>query len=164
MNTPEYITTPFASEGSKNTIPETGTNQDILASMQLGFPPLTFQPIGGTPPDGRDVNGVLYQLYLNVQFMQAGSGQWPYNSDFATAIGGYKKGQRVLHANKADQWLCTMDNNTSDPDNGGEGWQLLSTTSQDRSLAGMIAIWARDKSTIPGNAVLCDGKQVTSEE
>lgn len=164
MDTPKFITTPFAEDGSRNEIPENGTDQDVLASMQLGFPPLTFQPIGGTPPDGRDVNAILHTLCLNVQFMQAGSGQWPFDADFAQAIGGYKKGQRVLHANKTDQWLCVQDNNTNNPDTGGAGWQLLLATQTERSLAGLIALWTRPEDTVPANALVCKGQSINSTQ
>lgn len=155
MQTPSLITTPFAESGTKNTIPETGSLTDVLASMQYGFPPLTMQLVGGTPPDGRDLNGVLNLLFKMVQFIQAG-GKYRYNADFATAIGGYPLGARVLAADNQSEWINIVANNTSDPDNGGTGWRLVSAV----GVIGSIVLW--NSANIPAYGVLCDGRSLNS--
>lgn len=95
------------------------------ASLTDGFPPLTFQPVGsgGVPPFGADMNGILRQSTQWNQWQAAGGAFVPWNSDFSTAIGGYFAGAVVASAAVSGLlWLCLVDNNTSNPDQGGSGW------------------------------------------
>jgi len=130
-NVPSKIQIPFAnSAGSsyKNTIPQASqigiTNGK--ASLNDGFPPLTFQPIssGGVPPFGADFNGILYEITAIQQWQEAG-GMFPYDSTFSTTIGGYPKGAVLQAAAFGGLWVSTVENNTSNPDIGGAGWTSL---------------------------------------
>ena len=122
MNTPEQITIPFASEGKKRDIPQTGNVTDVLASFQYGFPPRTMSnESDAVPPSGQDLNAILYLLNTIAQYAQAG-GVYPYSVAFAEAIGGYPVGAMVRKASGEGRWQNTVDGNTSDPDNGGSGW------------------------------------------
>lgn len=91
--------------------------QDGAASLTDGFPPLNFLPVGagGVPPFGQDMNGILKQATDWSRWTGAGS-PVPYDSAFATAIGGYPKGALLSALNFDGFWLCTADDNTSDPD------------------------------------------------
>src|SRR5574340_119594 len=94
-NIPSKIQLPFASSGTKNTIPvpsQIGITPGA-ASYTDGFPPLTFTALtaGGIPPDGADVNGVLNAITAIKQWQSAG-GHFKYDSAFSTAIGGYPAG------------------------------------------------------------------------
>ena len=128
-------------------IPQT-TADPAAASMSLGFPPQTFtdEGAGGTPPDGRDFNGILNFLAAWAQWVGMG-GPVPYNSGVSTA-GGYPKGARVQSAaNPPRIWLNTVDNNTTNPDTGGAGWVSdVSVTYQDFLGAGAgtvtVPVWA----------------------
>lgn len=94
------------------------------ASLDTGFPPETFTPVGagGTPPFGQDFNGLFQQITDGIQWTQAG-GQAVYNAAFQTAIGGYPKGAVVLDpAIPAMAWQSTTENNVTDPTAGGAGW------------------------------------------
>lgn len=153
------ILTPFAAQGEKNEIPQNGTNTDVLASYQLGFPPLTMQDAGGTPPNGKDVNGILYAICSMLQYVQAG-GFYPYNATFAQAVGGYPIGARVLAADGKSLWINLAAGNTTDPDNGGTGWQLQDINPVGRQI-GDIRMWHRP--TIPDNALICDGSAILSD-
>lgn len=157
---PTQLLTLFAQNGSKNTIPQSGTIADVNASYQLGFPPLTMQPAGGTPPNGMDMNGILYAITQVLQMAQAGA-FYPYNSSFATAIGGYPLGARVLASDNKSLWINLLANNTSNPDAGGAGWQLQSTDPVNAQI-GDIRMWHRP--TLPTNAILCDGSLITSDD
>lgn len=163
MNAPDLIITPFAQDGDKNTIPENGSQTDVLASRQLGFPPLTMQLVGGTPPNGRDMNGVLNDIYNLLRYQQC-FGSYPYNSSFATAIGGYPKGARVLASDGYSHWVNIVEGNTSDPDNGGTGWLfhpvVVEEEDQQSVYIGAIVIW--NSSIIPPYGVLCDGRTLNS--
>jgi hypothetical protein len=93
---------------------------DAPASLYDGFPPETFLPLasGGIPPNGKDVNGILFQISAGLRWYQAG-GAATFNSTFSTAVGGYPKGARLMSsADPAVLWISTADNNTTDPDGG----------------------------------------------
>lgn len=124
---PAKIVEAFAVNGSKNTIP-VPTQIPITpgaASYNDGFPPLTMTPVtsGGIPPSGLDMNGILNEATAVDNWMSAGAG-FPFDATFATAIGGYPKGARVLMAAGAGYWLNLVDNNSNDPDttSGSGGW------------------------------------------
>ena len=125
---PAKFPVPFAATGAKNTIPST-SQIGILngaASLPDGFPPLTFLPVaaGGVPPFGADMNGILFELSSWAQWESAG-GPVVYDAAFSTAIGGYPKGAWLTSSTGGSWWMSTVDNNTTNPDTGGAGWQLL---------------------------------------
>lgn len=103
--------------------------QDGAASYTTGFPPDCFTPLeaGGTPPFGQDFNGLCFEMTTWDRWYQA-RGAIPYNSDFATAIGGYPQGAILDSAIVLGaQWYSTVDNNTTDPDDPltSSGWQRV---------------------------------------
>lgn len=120
------------------TVPQT-TADPAAASFDLGFPPQTFtdEGAGGTPPDGRDFNGIFNAITAWTRWMAAG-GAVPYDSTFQTAIGGYPQGARVQSATTAPRiWLSTAENNMTNPDAGGAGWvSEVSTTYQNFTVSG----------------------------
>jgi hypothetical protein len=125
INSPTKMPVPFADSGTKNAIPipsQIGVTPG-LASFTTGFPPLTFTPIaaGGVPPFGADFNGVLNAITQALRWTNAG-GQYIYDAAFATSIGGYPKGALLQRSTLDGFWLCTADNNSTDPDAGGAGW------------------------------------------
>ena len=122
---PTLVPLPFAANGTKNAIP-TPSQIGITAgaaSLNDGFPPLTFTPLaaGGVPPSGADFNGILNLLSLNTQWANAG-GFYEFNSSFATSIGGYPKSAILAKSSGQGYWLNLEDNNSNDPDTGGAGW------------------------------------------
>ena len=169
MDTPSQIITPFAESATseyKRTIPESGSATDTNASKQLGFPPLTMQIVGGTPPDGRDMNGVLNEIYRMLRYLQAG-GVYPYSSTFCTAIGGYPLGARVLCAtDNKSLWVNTVAGNTTDPDStSAQGWllhQVEMSSLYSSAYIGSIVMWPKAESTIPTNALVCKGQTLSS--
>lgn len=70
---PPLIPRPWASNGAKDTIPDT-TAQFGRASWSAGFPSETAQPLGagGIPPNWLDFQGVLYALSQHATFEQVG--------------------------------------------------------------------------------------------
>lgn len=124
-DSPTKVVLPFANAGGRASIPvasQIGIT-DGASSLTDGFPPLTRTPIssGGVPPNGLEMNGILYLLSAGIWWLQAGgSAQW--DSTFSTAIGGYPLGAVVQSADKSGWWRSTAENNTTNPDTGGAGW------------------------------------------
>lgn len=128
---PRRFPIPFASAAGPTYIRTIPTNAvtpsatDAPASLQTGFPPETFTPesSGGVPPNGADMNGILNQLSAWARWSAAG-GAAVFNSDFATAIGGYPRGARLASTASAGvEWISTADGNTTDPDSvGAANW------------------------------------------
>ncbi len=119
--TPTLVPLPFATNGLRNVIPEESQASVTpgAASFNDGFPPMTMQPKtqGGVPPDGKDFNGVLYELSQTVRWVQAG-GQFVYSAPFATDpnVGGYPLGTVLIRADYSGFWFNEADNNTTNPD------------------------------------------------
>lgn len=122
---PTKIAVPWADSGLRHTIPDTPPENTALACWPNGFPTLTFTPkaAGGKGPDGYDTNGVLFALSALLKTFSAG-GAFVWSSDFATAIGGYPKGSRVLDTDGINYWRNTADNNTANPTSTDSGWIL----------------------------------------
>ncbi len=105
-------------------VPQT-TADPAAASFDLGFPAQTFtdEGAGGTPPDGRDFNGILNFLSAWARWQSAGA-PVIYDSAFQTAISGYPRGAVVASAATLGIfWLSTAENNVTNPDTGGAGWR-----------------------------------------
>lgn len=126
-NIPAWFAKRFGQDATGSyirSIPAT-TADPAAASMSLGFPPQTFvdEGAGGTPPDGRDFNGILNYLSAWAQWQGAG-GTVPWNSTIASN-GGYPN-RAIVGSNNTPglTWRSTADNNTTNPDAGGAGWVL----------------------------------------
>lgn len=127
---PQRLSQPFASTaGQRNTIPIT-TSTPGEASFVQGFPPETMLPVsaGGVPPDGKDMNGVLFLATGAAAWSAAAGGLYPYNSAYSTLIGGYPKGAVLLMADLSGLWLSTAENNATNPDALGAGWTPATET------------------------------------
>lgn len=95
------------------------------ASFNDGFPPINFlDPVlgGGVPFSGQDVNGVLNAITNALQWEQM-NGSAAYNAAVSTAITGYPNGTILRKTGAPGYWQSTVDNNVTNPDTGGAGWQ-----------------------------------------
>lgn len=123
---PNNYAVPFAFSGLKNTIPTapTGTGK---ASFTTGFPPVTMQPLssGGIPPEGKDFNGILYDITTHTIWINAG-GQYQFDATLSTAIGGYPIGMVLQTNDGASAYVSAVNNNTidfnSNPASIGNQW------------------------------------------
>lgn len=127
-NIPSKIPLPFAYAAGSGYINEIPTSSQIgivngRASLYDGFPPDTFTPIssGGVPPFGGDFNGILNEITSIQQWQEAG-GSFPFDATFADAVGGYPKGAVLQSTSFAGYWISTIENNSNNPDTGGNGW------------------------------------------
>jgi hypothetical protein len=147
-NAPAQIVEAWATGDSSKTNPIPIPSQIGItpgaASWTDGFPPLCDTPLasGGIPPAKADMNGGLFQMSAIDMWMCAGAG-FSYNSGFASAIGGYPKGARVLMAIGNGYWISTVDNNMTDPDTGGAGW-IASTLNGWSSGSNANGAWVKD--------------------
>ena len=103
--------------------------QNGAASYSDGFVPDNFIQIaaGGVPPFGQDMNGVLNETTTWDQWYQAGA-PIPYDSTFATAVGGYPKGAMLDSAiTPGAQWFSSVDSNLTNPDDPltSSGWSRV---------------------------------------
>jgi hypothetical protein len=138
---PTRFPVPFASSVIApyiRAIPQVSSGVPGEASLEEGFPPENFDPVasGGIPPSGADFNGLLNQLSAWCRWFAAG-GIVPWNSAYATAIGGYPSGAYVSSATTAGlAWLSIADNNVTNPDSNGAGWIPVSLVPQIVLVAG----------------------------
>jgi hypothetical protein len=156
ISIPTKTTVPFAASGDKNSIPVPSQSGGV-ASFTAGFPPLTMTPkaSGGVPPSGKDMNGILFNLSQAIQYEQAG-GHFPYDSSFASTVGGYPVGAIVQSTDNSGFWVNGTANNSSDPESFGAGWlplkqagaTLLTVASTNVTLTALQA--AKDTFVISG--------------
>ena len=121
MTQPSYIDNPWATNGTKTTIPATqATPGDGSASWDKGFPPETAIPIsqGGVPPRYVDFNGVLNSLSSFAWWQQRG-GLFTYSNTI-----DYPVGAIVISGGKTYQ--CLQENG---PGITGVGVKAVTNTS-----------------------------------
>ncbi|MFT8482721.1 MAG: glycine-rich domain-containing protein [Gluconobacter cerinus] len=129
---PTKISVPFgknAAAGNIRAIPVTASD-DISASFSLGFPPLTMTPTdaGGTPPDGRDMNGVLFMTTAILRQYCAGAVP-VFDATFQAAISGYPLNAIVADPSTVGlYWVSTADANMTVPGADEASWQAAYLT------------------------------------
>ena len=103
MLQPTIMSSAFASNGAKNTIPNTTTTLG-KASLSSGFPTETSMPIddGGIPPRREDFNGILNWLSAFAMFQQSG-GKFTYDPTVA-----YDPPSIIYY--NSDLWWCKQTN------------------------------------------------------
>ena len=133
VSLPRFIKKAFATDGLKATIPDASNNATGRAGYDKGFPPINMQPqeAGGIPPRGEDMNGVIYDVTLAISYIQSGK-SFPFNSDFAIAIGGYPSGAIVSDSSNSTLWLNGISNNSSFP----TGWTNFSFSDPTETIRG----------------------------
>lgn len=112
-----YITLPILVPSQVPVSPE-------MASFTDGFPPATMTDptSGGIPPDGADMNGILYMISAYCAWAQGG-GQFSFDSDFVAANTGYAVGAVLQSAVTPSRfYLNSLANNANNPDSVLTGW------------------------------------------
>ncbi len=122
MPQPKLLSKPWASDGLKNSIPDTrsaGMPQEG-ATYADGFPSITMTPIstGGKPPSGKDMNGVLHEISAHTVWQNQG-GRYRFDQAFCEAVGGYPKGAVLINDTLDTEYISLVDANTHNPNNGG---------------------------------------------
>lgn len=135
---PKFLQKAFAATGAKTNIPLNADRVNGRAGYDEGFPPINMTAVsaGGIPPYGQDMNGILYDLSAAIQYAQSGVA-FPFNQDFATAIGGYEIGAIVSDAsNKSLLWINGTASNTTFP----TGWTRFSFKNSTETIQGTIRV------------------------
>lgn len=137
VNQPPILASSFAVNGDKNTIPTTNSGTEGLASLSLGFPPITQQPVsqGGIPPQRADFNGIFNLITNFLMFIQNGN-IFAYSSSL-----DYQPPAIVYGNNALYRCIATNGANTS------AGVQPLSNTSYWQPLIPVGGI------TVSGNTI-----------
>lgn len=117
---------PFGINGQREDILPTTPSGDNTASYESGFPPITMilKSAGGLPPKGQDMNQILYELSALCRWASAGALN-TFDSTFSTGIGGYPKGSLLFSDDGLKTFINTVDDNATNPNSGGAGWQDL---------------------------------------
>ena len=112
MESPRLIVKPFANNGLRNEIPDSNGNADNAATYDNGFPSITMTPIslGGLPPRGRDMNGILYEISSHIAYQNRGN-HYGFDASFAKLIGGYPKGSILIDDAQSQLYISVVDNN-----------------------------------------------------
>lgn len=119
---PKKHPVPFAKSGDKNSIPQSGGAAGA-ATLTDGFPPETMVPViaGGIPPDGKDMNGVLFELSDMGRWANAGA-EYTFDPGFSAAIGGYPSGAKLLSSDGKGVFISEIDDNTANPEVVSTKW------------------------------------------
>lgn len=130
---PKLLTKPFASEGLRNSIAEdvTETTPANAATYTKGFPAVTMTPIavGGQPPSGKDMNGILYELSSHIAYINKG-GSYKFDADFCKEIGGYDIGCVLQSDDSLSLYVNTLPNNKTNPNtSNSRGWKVIASSS-----------------------------------
>lgn len=122
MAQPKLITKAWAADGLKNNIPaeRNGGLAQEAATYAEGFPSITMTPIsvGGKPPSGKDMNGVLHEITANIVWQNQG-GRYRFDQAFCDATGGYPKGAVLMGDSLDTEYISLVDANTHNPNAGG---------------------------------------------
>ena len=121
MPQPKLLSKPWASDGLKNNIPaeRNGGLAQEAATYAECFPSITMTPIsvGGKPPSGKDMNGVLYEISAHTVWQNQG-GRYRFDQAFCDAIGGYPKGAVLINDTLDTEYISLVDANTHNPNSG----------------------------------------------
>lgn len=88
-----------------------------MTELLLRFPPDLVRKID-------KLRGVRTRAEVIRQMVQEGLDRIPsYDPAFQAVIGGYPKGAVVASVEEDRFWISVVDNNLTDPDDDGEGWE-----------------------------------------
>lgn len=112
---PKLMPVPFGVSGPRTELLESSPAGDRKASYKDGFPPITMllKSAGGLPPDGGNMNQILFELASGQRWSNAGAG-YKFNETFSGAVGGYPKGAQLLSNDGTKVYVSTKDDNKTD--------------------------------------------------
>ena len=145
MSQPKLLPKPWASEGLKNSIPTTRSSSlaQESATYVEGFPSITMTPIsvGGKPPSGKDMNGILNEISAHTVYLNRGE-RYRFDAAFCTAIGGYPRGAILMNDGGTAEYISLIDRNTANFNNAAV------------NISGKWAIYAGEGTIKPATATV----------
>ncbi|MEX9565952.1 hypothetical protein AB7Y15_18625 [Morganella morganii] len=124
---PKLMPVPFGVNGPREEIREESLAGQPFASYSDGFPPITMlmKQAGGLPPQGKDMNQILFELASGQRWSNSGAG-YKFNKTFSEAVGGYPKGAQLLSNDGTKVYVSTKDDNKTDFNTSpGADWVTL---------------------------------------
>lgn len=112
---PKLMPVPFGVNGPREEIRDESLAGQPFASYSDGFPPITMlmKQAGGLPPQGKDMNQILFELASGQRWSNSGAG-YKFNKAFSEAVGGYPKGAQLLSNDGKKVYVSTKDDNKTD--------------------------------------------------
>ncbi len=157
LTPPKKQPIPFAINGLREPIITTTPPGDNSTSYNDGFPETTMT-IGGLPPKGKGMNQILHELSDLSKWSSAGALN-SFDPAFSTSIGGYPNGAILLGDDGMTIFISRVDNNSSNPNTGGAGWDNLKTyiidgtvktvNSNTPDVSGNVVLSAQDVGALP---------------
>lgn len=125
-NTPTKIVTPFGLDSTNIDAYPTGSPDITGLSAPEGFP-ANYMTTGGDKPRGQLFNRLLFDVtYWVREFL---SGRTPrYDAAYQTLLGGYDADATVMGDDGETIYLSTANNNMTNPNSGGAGWKIMSSS------------------------------------
>lgn len=124
---PKLMPVPFGVNGPREEIRDESLAGQPFASYSDGFPPITMlmKQAGGLPPQGKDMNQILFELASGQRWSNSGAG-YKFNKTFSEAVGGYPKGAQLLSNDGTKVYVSTKDDNKTDFNTSpGNDWVTL---------------------------------------
>lgn len=121
------LSTPFAINSTlRNDVPVNATNDQAnkgIVGYNNGWTSINKLPLenGGQPPYMEDMNGLFFDITGNIVDINKGLPQY-YDDAYATLIGGYPVGARLVLDDNSTTVISTISNNQNNPNTNMTGW------------------------------------------
>lgn len=165
LNTPDVLTQPIATNGTKNSIPNTNDQSLGLMSQSTGFPPICSERIadGGKAPRRADFNGA-FNLVTQQHFFFQNGGTETFRQDVSDAIGGYPLNARLWYTDSNNESVIVrslIQNNTYNFNTTPSYIDGIHWVVDVESGAPVGAVMPYAGSTPPDGWLVCDGSEIS---
>ena len=165
LNTPDVLTQPIATNGTKNSIPNTNDQSLGLMSQSTGFPAICSERIadGGKAPRRADFNGAFNLLSQHNFFAQNG-GTETFRQDVSDAIGGYPINSRLWFTNSNGESVIVrslIQNNTYNFNTDPSYIDGIKWVVDVESGAPVGSLMPYAGTTPPDGWLICDGSEIS---
>lgn len=134
---PKKQPVPFGTNGPRQDLLPTTPAGSNRASYDAGYPQVTMilKSAGGIPPEGQDMNQILFELSAIGRWLTAGALN-AYDATFSSAVGGYPKASVLVGDDGSSIYISTVDANTNNPNSTSTGWLSLAKITAIAALSG----------------------------